>query len=1204
MNGPDYGGGIGRGNDHDRDPSRDRDPNHSHHHGHPPPRNQELPYQDDRDIVARQNGAPFTNQHGRPPGSPALSAADREYDTDSRRSGERNRSKPRNGRGPVVQVRTCGKCGEPLTGQFVRALDGTFHLDCFKCRDCGVIVASKFFPADDENGEGQYPLCETDYFRRLGLLCHKCGGALRGSYITALERKYHVEHFTCSLCTTVFGAQDSYYEHEGEVYCHYHYSTQFAQRCSGCKTAILKQFVEIFRNGQNQHWHPECYMIHKFWNVKLNPPQDALLEPNHDDPETRQAVKKAEELMEEKVYRIWSVLSTFEESSAACISDMLLHVSNGAYVEGVMVAKKFMWHVDILFRSADRLEATTQRLEMKGMSYGREAKLLCKKIVAFFSLLSKTQDGAGRKLGVTQDLLTLVTGLAHYLKLLIRICLQGALRIEKERHVSDGLYQFLDDLDDLEGLRAEDNSTTTLQLSSGLARLSANDSDQCVLCRKPIEDECAKHGDKRWHINCVACVHCGKALGRNLQDAHLNRYDSKIFCGEHKEYSTTYSAQEATGFEHVSKLQQYVFLLQVALARLLEILRSSGSIPRGSDEGNNGEGLQPGDAPRLQADSRSKSYAGGEAQHHRESSYESTLNDVRRLRSTRLDKHLSSSFRKARTSRIMDGPEGSSARPGSAGAEGGGHGQPGMQIVEERGLGDEGSTDLMFGNQDGITLDDIPRIVAAEQAKEQRSHQPPGRQELFRSPYTEPNFGSGPATGHQRSLSAGRQVDNRLAAEQLQQRTGGRKYFSELSPMEYFIVRHLAVLTMHPLVENDFTLEELLGLIESRKPANFWKNIGKAFQKDGKKNVKKKGVFKVPLEVIIERDGADSTDGVGSATLKIPAIVDDLVATMKGMDLSVEGVFRKNGNIKKLGDLVEKIDREEDPQLGNNNVVQLAALLKRYLRELPDPLLTHKLYRLWLAAAKIQDEEKKRQCLHLTCCLLPKCHRDCMEIVFCFLKWAALFHKVDDESGSKMDIKNLATVIAPNIIYKDAKAAALDSDPIFAIEAVEILITYIEEMCLVPDELVDMASDPALYREEITTKEILKRFGDRRVNGGQPQFGDASELMQRHHEIANRPPPRRIETDPSAWQSETSVRTVQQEPTLPYASQQQQGTPPQQKWRNPDDGNQSPYSLHQQGFNGSTENLERGPQGQGAPRREWRNSGYRQPNGGVAAGSI
>ena len=124
-------------------------------------------------------------------------------------------------------------------------------------------MASKFFPVDDENGQGQYPLCEKDYFRRLDLLCHDCGEALRGSYITALDRKYHIEHFTCCVCPAVFGPQDSYYEHDSKVYCHYHYSTQFAAKCNGCQTAILKQFVEIFRNGQNQHWHPECYMIHK-----------------------------------------------------------------------------------------------------------------------------------------------------------------------------------------------------------------------------------------------------------------------------------------------------------------------------------------------------------------------------------------------------------------------------------------------------------------------------------------------------------------------------------------------------------------------------------------------------------------------------------------------------------------------------------------------------------------------------------------------------------------------------------------------------------------------------------------------------------------------------------------------------------------------------------------------------------------------------
>lgn len=168
------------------------------------------------------------------------------------------------------------------------------------------MVAAKFFPVDDP--DGSYPLCERDYFARLDLICGQCDKALRGSYITAcsksivsvgdqleiqitktclgkLDKKFHVEHFTCSACATVFGPQDSYYEHDDQVCklrrdcfffffdkltlshstidCHFHYSTRFATKCVGCANAILKQFVEINRNQKDECWHPECYMIHK-----------------------------------------------------------------------------------------------------------------------------------------------------------------------------------------------------------------------------------------------------------------------------------------------------------------------------------------------------------------------------------------------------------------------------------------------------------------------------------------------------------------------------------------------------------------------------------------------------------------------------------------------------------------------------------------------------------------------------------------------------------------------------------------------------------------------------------------------------------------------------------------------------------------------------------------------------------------------------
>jgi len=85
----------------------------------------------------------------------------------------------------------------------------------------------------------------------------------------------------------------------------------------------------------------------------------------------------------------------------------------------------------------------------------------------------------------------------------------------------------------------------------------------------------------------------------------------------------------------------------------------------------------------------------------------------------------------------------------------------------------------------------------------------------------------------------------------------------------------------------------------------------------------------------------------------VPAIVDDSVAAMKQMDMSVEGVFRKNGNIRRLRELADEIDAKgcEAVDLTKESPVQVAALLKKFLRDLPDPILTFKLHRLFITAA-------------------------------------------------------------------------------------------------------------------------------------------------------------------------------------------------------------------------------------------------------------
>lgn len=171
--------------------------------------------------------------------------------------------------------------------------------------------------------------------------------------------------------------------------CHFHYSTKFAVKCVGCETAILKQFVEMNRNGKDECWHPECYMISKFWNVRLasknfNTPSNSavnstvsLLEitpanaesrtsPSSDFAITPAELKDRQEKMEIKVQQIWHVLSGYEESSAALIGEMLRAVNNQQLLEIILLAEKFILHVEVLFAVIDDLEAQFALAGVKG----------------------------------------------------------------------------------------------------------------------------------------------------------------------------------------------------------------------------------------------------------------------------------------------------------------------------------------------------------------------------------------------------------------------------------------------------------------------------------------------------------------------------------------------------------------------------------------------------------------------------------------------------------------------------------------------------------------------------------------------------------------------------------------------------------------------------------------------------------------------
>ncbi|KAG9037663.1 hypothetical protein FS837_001397 [Tulasnella sp. UAMH 9824] len=210
--------------------------------------------------------------------------------------------------------------------------------------DCKTVTASKFFPVEGPDGK-QHPLCEWDYFKRLDLACFKCDQALRGSYITACHKKFHVEHFTCSVCPTLLGQQDSYFEHDGAAYCRFHYSTRFATKCFGCDCAILKQFVQI-------------------WNVTLAVLPTRNLQSSESTADIQEeaeynavTLKERQTNVEALVYRIWAQLSGFEESAAACIFDTLRNVRDEIYIDAIRAAEKLVLHIEVLFAVIDELEA-------------------------------------------------------------------------------------------------------------------------------------------------------------------------------------------------------------------------------------------------------------------------------------------------------------------------------------------------------------------------------------------------------------------------------------------------------------------------------------------------------------------------------------------------------------------------------------------------------------------------------------------------------------------------------------------------------------------------------------------------------------------------------------------------------------------------------------------------------------------------------
>lgn len=178
-------------------------------------------------------------------------------------------------------------------------------------------------------------------------------------------------------------------------------------------------------------------------------------------------------------------------------------------------------------------------------------------------------------------------------------------------------------------------------------------------------------------------------------------------------------------------------------------------------------------------------------------------------------------------------------------------------------------------------------------------------------------------------------------------------WLAELDVFEAQLARLLAVQRLEKmLVPVLMAKDEFASCVEASKQASVLKKITDAFK--GKKmagNQKEDGTFGVPLEVLMERCSAKIDMGMGPNPKNVPFIIAESIRAMSGMDLRVEGIFRKNGNIKRLKTVTEELDQDPfDADFADDNQIQLAALIKKFLRDLPEPVMTFKLHRLFICS--------------------------------------------------------------------------------------------------------------------------------------------------------------------------------------------------------------------------------------------------------------
>lgn len=181
-------------------------------------------------------------------------------------------------------------------------------------------------------------------------------------------------------------------------------------------------------------------------------------------------------------------------------------------------------------------------------------------------------------------------------------------------------------------------------------------------------------------------------------------------------------------------------------------------------------------------------------------------------------------------------------------------------------------------------------------------------------------------------------------------------------------------------------------------------------------------VFGVHLDDLFRRDGS-----------AVPAIVFQCIQAVDTFGLNTEGIYRTSGAAPTVMQLKSEFDHGKfalgsytfvtnlcpdsskvdlkDAESFNHDIASVATLLKNFLRDLPDPLLTGTAYHSFIQAAKFEDNIMRRDGLHQSINGLPDPNYATLRVLTLHLHRVAMNSDIN-----KMDMRNLAIVFGPTVM--------------------------------------------------------------------------------------------------------------------------------------------------------------------------------------------